>query len=789
MKLKHAIIETMDRDLLKAVCNDLEIDGIDRRSREDMATAVSRARRAKPEDLLEYLSEKQVRSVCELMWLEVRGRRGALIEHLLNGAGQATPLGERRENSNERKRRTSADRPRRNHQEDEVSWMSADEIQEPTSEKLAVPPRQDSRPTTPPRGAPGYRPTRTELVWPGKYDEEGNVVEPSRVALPFQLIEVIEEGRASREALVQGTLPLFGARPSSAQEDGWRNKLIWGDSLHVMGSLTSEFSGKIDLIYIDPPFATGADFSLTTEIGGDEVKVEKEPSSIEMKAYRDMWSNGKASFMAMLAPRLQLMRELLSPSGMILAHFDDNIGHEAKLVMDDIFGERNFRGEIIWQLGTGAKSRKFFSIQHNLILAYSRGDTWTFNTDSSILREPFAEGSLKTHFRHVDEKGRNYRVRTVNGKDYRYYADEGRMIGSVWTDVPSMVANSPIIDEATGYPTQKPEKLLQRIIVACSKRGDLVADFFCGSGTTPVVAERLDRRWIACDLGRFAIHVTRKRLLDVRVKADDSYEERGSRPFEVLNLGKYERRYWQGIMFGDEPQESNQAAITAYVRFVLDLYNAQPHPGHHIHGKRGGVLIHVGAVDAPVTIGQVDQALLEAKGEGASELHILGWEWEMGLHDPLTKMAKAQHGVTLRLLNIPREVMDRRAVEAGDVQFFDLAFLDVEVKPTGKGAQASRRIKVRLKDFVIPNTDLIPDEVRSKIRKWSDYIDYWAVDWDFRDDTFVNQWQTYRTRRDRTLALETTEHAYEAPGKYRILVKVVDIFGNDTRIRYLPGAS
>src|SRR5690606_32175418 len=127
-----------------------------------------------------------------------------------------------------------------------------------------------------------------------------------------------------------------------------------------------------------------------------------------------------------------------------------------------------------------------------------------------------------------------------------------------------------------------------------------------------------------------------------------------------------------------------------------------------------------------------------------------------------------------------REVMDRRAVDAGDVQFFDLAYLEVDVRSTGKGAQASRRIKVRLKDFVIPNTDLLPDDVRSKIRKWSDYIDYWAVDWDFRDDTFVNQWQTYRTRRDRSLAVETPEHTYEAPGKYRILVKVVDIFGNDT---------
>ena len=187
--------------------------------------------------------------------------------------------------------------------------------------------------------------------------------------------------------------------------------------------------------------------------------------------------------------------------------------------------------------------------------------------------------------------------------------------------------------------------------------------------------------------------------------------------------------------------------------------------------------MHVGAVDAPVTISQVEQALSECEERGARELHVLGWEWEMGLHDPLGKFAKAQHGVSLRLLNIPREVMDRRALEAGDVQFFDLAYLKVELKG---GARGSRRVKAKLENFVISNTDLIPEEVRKKVRKWSDYIDHWAVDWDFRDDTFINQWQTYRTLKDRKLVLESAEHTYDAPGVYRVLVKVVDIFGNDT---------
>lgn len=250
-----------------------------------------------------------------------------------------------------------------------------------------------------------------------------------------------------------------------------------------------------------------------------------------------------------------------------------------------------------------------------------------------------------------------------------------------------------------------------------------------------------------------------------------------SKPFEVLNLGKYERAYWQGVTFGETPQEPNQAAIAAYIGFILELYKAQGLAGSHIHGKKGRALIHVGAVDAPVTINQVNEALAECATLGQKELHILGWEWEMGMNDPIIKHAQAEYGISLRLLNIPREVMEKRAVECGDIRFFDLAYLEAEVKPEGKG---KRNIRVELNNFVIPDTDLIPDEVRDKIAKWSDYIDYWAVDWDFRHDTFMNQWQTYRTRTQRKLDLTSDAHTYKEPGTYRILIKVVDIFGNDT---------
>jgi SAM-dependent methyltransferase len=322
--------------------------------------------------------------------------------------------------------------------------------------------------------------------------------------------------------------------------------------------------------------------------------------------------------------------------------------------------------------------------------------------------------------------------------------------------------------EWLNYNTQKPEALLERIITVSSNAGDLVADFFCGSGTTLAVAEKLGRRWIGCDLGRYAVHTTRKRLLEIDA----------CKSFEILNLGKYERQYWQGVTFGGKGKTITEQALYEYLAFILRLYGAQPVAGMaHLHGRKGRAMVHIGAVDAPVTIDEINSALAECAQLKQPELHIVGWEWEMGLYDLMVGEAK-QRGVKLLLLQIPREVMEQQAVEKGDIQFFELAYL--EVKPEVK----KRAVTITLKDFVIPNTELVPEEVRSKIKKWSDYIDYWAVDWDFQNDTFMQGWVTYRTRKDRTLALTSDEHVYEKPGRYRILVKVVDIFGNDTTQAY-----
>ena len=596
--------------------------------------------------------------------------------------------------------------------------------------------------------------TRTEVVWPGKYDENGRRKEIERVQLPFQIIETINETRATREAKKKpqqiGLFDVWEAKEGDTFEEGWKNKLIWGDNKYIMSSLMDKFAGKIDLIYIDPPFATGADFTFTTQIGDDGPEVTKEQSIIEEKAYRDTWGKGIDSYLQMIHDRLILMRELLADTGSIHVHLDWHVGDYVKVIMDEIFGRENFRNQVVWYYPHMTPARKHLGRKHDVVLWYAKGDSYTFNVDE--IREPYDEQTIKRYKKPVIFPG---------GYEAKMH-EKGKLPDDVWRIPP--IRN--VSREKLDFPTQKPEALLERIIKGFSNEGDLVADFFCGSGTTLAVAEKLARRWLGADLSRYAIHVTRKRLLEIE----------NCKPFEVLNLGKYERKYWQTVTFAKGRKKIDQEmSIFEYLAFILKLYGAQPLTGmEHLHGKRASAVVHVGTVGAPVTIDEINACLDECVAIGQKELHVLGWEWEMGLYDIITDAAKGR-GIKLVMLNIPREVMEQQAVDKGDIRFFELAYLEVDIKRS-KG----RKVTVSLKDFVIPNTELIPEEVREKVEKWSDYIDYWAVDWDFQNDTFMNGWVTYRTRRDRTLTLKSDAHAYEDPRKYTIMVKVIDIFGIDT---------
>jgi len=335
------------------------------------------------------------------------------------------------------------------------------------------------------------------------------------------------------------------------------------------------------------------------------------------------------------------------------------------------------------------------------------------------------------------------------------YLDEtpGVPIQDLWSDIDPV--NSQALDRV-GYDTQKPAPLLERIIQASSNEGDLVMDAFCGSGTMLVVAEKLGRRWIGCDLGRFAIHTTRKRLLNMP----------DCRPFDIKNLGAYERQRWQ--------VDTGNGALRAYLDTILAFYRAEPVEGFvHLHGRKADRMVHVGATDAPVTIDETEDVMDEMADNGIEACDLLGWEWEMGLHDTISERAR-RRGLDVRPRQIPREVMERQVTEADAVRFFELAHVDLDVRRQGQEAC------VVLKDFAIPSEDLIPPKVRERIGAWSDLIDYWAVDFDFSDEVFHNQWQAYRTRENPVLATQSDWHEYPGAGRYVIVVKIIDIFGNDT---------
>ncbi|MEJ7796579.1 MAG: site-specific DNA-methyltransferase, partial [Nocardioides sp.] len=565
----------------------------------------------------------------------------------------------------------------------------------------------------------------------------------------------------------------------------------------------------VDLVYIDPPFDSRQDYKVRIAVGdggaAGEQELSKIASVIEEKAYRDTWGKGVDSYLQMLYSRLVLIRELLSDRGSLFLHLAPNVSHLARALLDEIFGADNFRAEIIWKRTSSHTSTQDFGPVHESLLCFSKTKQHLWHAQF----EPYEQDFIDQYYRYDDGDGRRYWPGDItapgtrqgtSGRPWRghdptekgrhwgvpydsldrldaegrlywpkrgsgfptlkRYLDEmkGMPVGDVWTDVKRI---NQMAQERLGYDTQKPEALLERIIRSSSDEGSIVLDCFAGSGTTPAVAERLNRRWVAIDIGRFAVHTTRKRLLD----------RPGCKPFVVANLGRYERQVWQQATTGEQVQ--------AYLDFVVTLYGAAPVEGFtHLHGTVGSCAVHVGAVDAPVTLAAIKDALDEAAGAGYPALDVLGWEFEMGLHELVQDVAKAT-GTQLRLRRIPREVMDPRAVASGEVTFHELAYVQVTTK------RKKRQVDVTLADFVLPNPELVPASVRDKVTTWSDYVDYWAVDFTFghdkedTSDTFHNQWQSYRTRADRALDL-TAHHEYGGPGTYTVLAKVVDIFGNDT---------
>ena len=726
-----------------------------------------------------------------------------------------------------------------------------------------------------------------ELVWNGKTREVCTAV------LPFQTLEHIDE---PRKELGDFQAELFDIR--GRQLKGWTNKLIWGDNKLILSSLKSgalrrqiEDAGGLKLIYIDPPFDVGADFSMDIEIGGETF--HKEPNLIEQIAYRDTWGRGADSFIAMLYERLILMRDLLNDEGSIYVHMGPNVTHSVKAAMDEVFGSNRFENEIIWRRSFGHSDSTKYGIIHDSLLFYSKSENKIWNRvlqapDQGYIdtffdqydeerKEPYQRLSLsaggltgggylyeykgiKTLWRcppetleEHDRKGRLHWPKKAGGvpRLKKYLSEyEGVPLQDIWTDISKIHNQS---SELTGYSTQKPESLLERILNTSSNEGDLVADFFCGSGTTAAVAEKLERKWLVTDLGKFAIHTTRKRLIQVqreRKAVDETF-----RAFEVLNLGRYERQVYLNVssrLTGKKKEQALARREQEFCELILKAYRAEPLPeAGFFHGKSGARLVVVGPINLPVGRLFVEEVITECRKRGATRVDVLAFEFEMGLFPAVLDEAK-QKGIDLSPKTIPPEVFDKRAVERGQVRFQDVAFIEVTPRFDKKNPLT---LAVELTDFSVYYSQGLADAIAADLKegksevvcdagalikiskdkqglitrdvltkRWTDWVDYWAADFNYesRRETikvpkgagintvqghlpgqepsqrelelpatdfeerwtgayiFENEWQSFRIRQKRALDMTTAPHTYEAPGRYTIAVKVIDIFGNDT---------
>jgi DNA modification methylase len=612
-----------------------------------------------------------------------------------------------------------------------------------------------------------------ELVWDGKYDHDGRRTAPLKVTLPFQTIETVNESGQER----QRSLDLF----SAGRDTDWRNRLIWGDRKYVLPALLDELAGQVDMIYIDPPFATGGDFSMPTEVPGTEDPFDRQPTVIEQKAYRDTWGKTWDSYAEWFSETVALLYPLLSPRGLLWVHCDWHANALIRLCLDEVFTRDRFVNEVVWHYRTfQGQVQRYFARKHDVLFLYSKSPEFTFNRQFDTAFEDTIDSSRWASFINENRQIVGSKMPIQDSRFTRYlrawerehgkspgpddvvFEVLGQPIDSVW----DLKGLDPKSSEKVGYPTQKPEALLERVVLTTSNPGDLILDCFAGSGTTAVVAERLGRRWVAADLGRFSIHTTRKRLLSMS----------DLRPFVVQNLGKYERQLWQTSEFGQDAETQTRS----YRRFIVNLYKGQPLDGHlWLHGVKSGRMVHVGTVDSPVTLGDVRQIVAEFKrlsgqGPGSPSMNgidVLGWDFAFELNE-VAKQEAAKAKLDLRFVRIPREVLDKRAAAQGDIQFFELAALAVNV------AQANREVSVEIADFVIPADD-VPEEVQQAVTHWSQWIDYWAIDWDNQGDAFHNEWQSYRTKADSALKLRATK-SFDGPGRYRVVVKVIDILGNDT---------
>ncbi|MCT2090166.1 site-specific DNA-methyltransferase [Micrococcus terreus] len=568
------------------------------------------------------------------------------------------------------------------------------------------------------------------------------------------------------------------------------NRLIYGDNLLAMAALlagdedTPSLRGGIDLIYIDPPFDSKADYRTKIKLPG--TTIDQKPTVLEQFAYSDTWADGTASYLAMITPRLVLMKELLSEHGSIWVHLDWHVGHYVKLVLDEIFGKENFRNEITWHYsGWNKRLRTSFERRHDVIFYYSKSDQPYFASffEKWASKEEYVKKRKQKVLR--DEAGREYVLSDAGGgQRIKRYLDEVMAEGVVVDDVWHLDKLNNSAGESVGYATQKPASLLSRIVQAGSPEGGLVADFFVGSGTTAAVAEQLGRRWVATDLGKPAVMVTRKRLIDQDAK-----------PFLYQAIGDYQVEQARSTL-------GRSFRVGDLAKVVLDLFGALPlPPEENVNGSLGRLpgtrtLVYADSPSRLTTISTLKRAqgYREVKMGGFDKVVVLGWNFSAGIGQDINDL----NDPNLEVLVIPPDLLDRLKKKgtdklASEVRFSSLQYLQAEIAArTADGERES--LAVNLQNYVLLSPDAINlDQAnRAKLQEVMNteplaLIEYWAVDPDYDGEVFRSVWQDYRgnTDNDGDALRVVTTAVLDLPridGPRTVCVRAVDVFGFESEV-------
>ena len=623
--------------------------------------------------------------------------------------------------------------------------------------------------------------------------------------------EVFAPGQGS---LLESAQPMLGGAQAEAP---WANRLIYGDNLLAMAALlagdehTPSLRGKVDLIYIDPPFDSKADYRTKVTLPG--LELEQKPTVIEQFAYSDTWSDGTASYLAMITPRLILMRELLADTGSIYVHLDWHVGHYVKLVLDEVFGKKQFRNEIVWHYsGWNKQLQTSFEKRHDTLFLYGKTDAQHFNSffEKWDSKEEYVKKRKQKV--HLDSDGREYVLSDAgNGERIKRYLDDVMLEGVVVDDVWHIDKLNNSSNESVGYSTQKTEELLGRILTASAPEHGLVADFCGGSGTTAAVAEKLGRRWITTDLGKPACMIMRKRLIDLEAK-----------PFLYQAIGDYQVEAAKATLGRD-------FRIGDLSHIVLSLYGALPLPadvnpqrnlgqiaGVELGGKRGSkTLVLADSPNKLTGMATLKKAIAQRDNllGGWDRVVVLGWNFEPSIGETITALNDSR----LEVLVIPPDLMDRLKKKGGidklrgQVRFSSLQYLTIhpiERKASTSSARTDgvvdgvveETLTVRLKNYVLlsPEAINLDDANRIKLQQIANaeplaLIEYWAVDPDYDGKVFRSVWQDYRgnTANDADALRVVTTATVTAPAKAgprKVCVRVVDVFGFEAEVVTTVGA-